>query len=262
MLRLPDLVLRLAVHVGLAGASRIDSPSTPPDWHPAGLSDRTTRPGMVPQRRATGGRSATVGTRSGPPKVVFWLMVGLTLAALVAFAADMNAPYRLPAESWHDRTVEANVALVTRYYEEVWNRGRFTRVASFVAVDHAYHDATNPDIPPGVPGVVGVVAAHRAAFPDAVISLEDPVAHGDKVAVRFTERATHRGEVLGAAPTGNAVTVTGIAVFRIEYGLIAETWVNWDAYGLTRQVGLYLVPADHDSDWGPPPTPGLPGEPH
>ncbi len=64
------------------------------------------------------------------------------------------------------------------------------------------------------------------------------MAVGDRVAVRFTERATHRGRAMGATGTGRTMMVTGVAVFRVAHRQMAETWVSWDAYGLAQQLGL------------------------
>ena len=77
-----------------------------------------------------------------------------------------------------------------------------------------------------------------AAFPDAQATIEDLIAEGDKVVTRSTLRGTHRGEFMGIAPTGKHVTFTGIAIFRIEEGKIAEGWNNFDVLGLMQQLGV------------------------
>ena len=85
------------------------------------------------------------------------------------------------------------------------------------------------------------------------------MAHGDRVAVRFTFRGTHRGPFLGAEGTGEAVAVTGVAVHRIADDQIAETWLSWDAFGLARQIGLFLVPESALGDWEGAPAGDPPG---
>ena len=58
---------------------------------------------------------------------------------------------------------------------------------------------------------------------------------------RWIGRGTHRGELMGLRPSGKAIAVDAISVFRIANGKIAEEWTVWDALGLMQQVGA--VPA-------------------
>ncbi len=50
------------------------------------------------------------------------------------------------------------------------------------------------------------------------------IAEGDLVAVRYTTRAVHSGELFGVAPTGRTLTLTGIEIYRLDDGKIAEFW--------------------------------------
>jgi steroid delta-isomerase-like uncharacterized protein len=188
----------------------------------------------------------------------------LSVFALAAVGAEWASADRAPivaADSWQTR---ANEALVTRYYVAVWNGGRLTDAETFVADDHLYHDPTAPAAR-GPAGVVQVVAEMRRVFPDLALTVDDVAGEGDRVAVRFTARGTHRGRWLGAEDTGRVVAITGIAVHRVVDGRIAETWVNWDALGLAMQVGLVVVPVaalgDEDG-WEGAPGPTTRGRPY
>jgi predicted ester cyclase len=46
------------------------------------------------------------------------------------------------------------------------------------------------------------------AFPDFRFELEDVIAEGDKAVARVSVRGTHRGEMMGLAPTGKRVMTT------------------------------------------------------
>jgi steroid delta-isomerase-like uncharacterized protein len=69
-------------------------------------------------------------------------------------------------------------------------------------------------------------------------TIEDMVAEGDKVATRMTSRGTHTGDFRGIAPTGKQFTVTGMDLFRIADGKIAEQWTNLDTLGVLQQLGV------------------------
>ena len=80
-----------------------------------------------------------------------------------------------------------------------------------------------------------------AAFPDMYHTIEDMIAEGDKVVARFSIRGTHKGEFQGIPATGKEVAVTGIFIFHIAEGKIAEAWEEADMMGLMRQLGA--IPA-------------------
>jgi predicted ester cyclase len=75
----------------------------------------------------------------------------------------------------------------------------------------------------------GFLAGFRAALPDVHNSIEDVVAAGDRVVVRWRGFGTHTGEALmGVSAAGMPVEAHGIYILRFEDGRIAEVWNNWD----------------------------------
>ena len=80
------------------------------------------------------------------------------------------------------------------------------------------------------------LARRREAFPDARFEIEDLLADGDRVAVRYTMTGTHGGAFMGIAPSGRKVSRASMAVFRIARGKIAEGWVIADQSGLMQQL--------------------------
>jgi steroid delta-isomerase-like uncharacterized protein len=102
----------------------------------------------------------------------------------------------------------------------------------------------------GIEGLTQFVSMIRFALPDLRVTLEDDVAEGDKVVSRWRAQGTHQGELMGSAPTGNEVAITGITIHRIEDGKIVEEWENWDALGLMQQIGA--VPAPEQSEEASP----------
>jgi steroid delta-isomerase-like uncharacterized protein len=74
------------------------------------------------------------------------------------------------------------------------------------------------------------------AFPDMLGTVEQLVAEGEYVAIRYTARGTHRGEFYGLAPTGRAVTLPVLGMLRIADGRIAEGWFEFDTGGIYAQL--------------------------
>lgn len=75
-----------------------------------------------------------------------------------------------------------------------------------------------------------------AAFPDVQYSIDDLIAEDNRVALRTTTRATHRGEFQGVARTDRRVEFTGLVIYRLEDGKIAESWGEIDFLRLMRQL--------------------------
>jgi predicted ester cyclase len=133
---------------------------------------------------------------------------------------------------------EANKAIVRRLYEQAFNHtGDLLVIEEFVATDFIDHAAL-PGLPPGREGFRQAVLAWRHAFPDIALTVDTLVAEGDTVAIAWTGRGTHRGELMGIPPTGIGGQVIGISFNRIADGRVAERWGNSDDLGLMQQLGV------------------------
>ena len=129
---------------------------------------------------------------------------------------------------------EENKALA-RLSWEIVTEGAQAPLEEVYAADFVFHQP-DEDIH-GVEGLRQFVSMIFEAFPDFRVTLEDEIAEGDKVVSRWTGQGTHKGELMGIAPTGNQVRVTGITIHRIEDGKIVEEWENFDALGMMQQIG-------------------------
>ena len=79
------------------------------------------------------------------------------------------------------------------------------------------------------------LAAHWAAgFSNEELTLDDLIAEGDKVAVRWTSQADHSGEVFGIPATGRRVTLRGIDIYRLAGGKAVEYWGEMNLASLTE----------------------------
>lgn len=130
----------------------------------------------------------------------------------------------------------ANKALVRRWFEEVWNKGRVSAIDEMLASDATVH-GLGAELR-GPAGFKPFHAAYRSAFPDVTIQIDDIVAEGDIVAVRWSGAATHRGDGLGFPATGKQVRFTGMVFVRIEGGKLVEGWNNFDQLGMLQQLGV------------------------
>ena len=139
-------------------------------------------------------------------------------------------------------TLADNKALVRRLFDEVWNTGNVALVDDLLALDFVDHAAQMGGGDPTRDGFKTQVRLFRTAFPDGRSQIEDLIAEDDRVAARWTDGGTQRGEWMGVPPTGKRVTMTGIDIYRIEQGRIAEFWCSEDELGLLRQLGALQPP--------------------
>jgi steroid delta-isomerase-like uncharacterized protein len=135
-------------------------------------------------------------------------------------------------------TEESNKALFRRYFDEGTNRGNLDVVEELFAPDYKHHDPANPDVIVGNEGVRRHIQTLRGAFPDITFQIEDMVAQGDKVVIRWTANVTHTGDYFGIPPTGKSATITGMNTWQVQDGKAVEGWVNRDDVGLMQQLGL------------------------
>jgi steroid delta-isomerase-like uncharacterized protein len=136
----------------------------------------------------------------------------------------------------------AGNSLLRRWSDEVWTHGDVGLLDELHAA--GFRDCTgNPGVTPDTAGMKQFILRFRAAFPDAVLTIEDTVAEGDRVAARWTMRGTHIGEFNGMPATGRPVTMAGFVLMHIQDGRIAELWHLEDDLAVLRQLGIIPSPA-------------------
>jgi steroid delta-isomerase-like uncharacterized protein len=137
---------------------------------------------------------------------------------------------------------EENKALARRVVEEVWNRGNVGVVDETFAADYTENNP-RPGQEPGIDGYKGGVTMMRTAFPDLHLDLQEIIAEGDRVAIRYTLHGTHDGELMGLPPSGNSVSSDGMVFARIGDGRVVERWGVQDMFALLQQIGALPGPA-------------------
>jgi predicted ester cyclase len=133
-------------------------------------------------------------------------------------------------------SVDENKALLRRLYDEVFVNWNLDVVDELIAPEFVGHEMP-PGTPPGPAGFKQFYGWLRSAFPDLRYTVDDMIAEGDRVAVRWTWSCTHKGEFMGIAPTGKQASVTGMAIYRVASGKCVERWVELGLLSLVQQLG-------------------------
>jgi predicted ester cyclase len=149
-------------------------------------------------------------------------------------------------------SAEENKALIQHYIDEVWHAKAVHRLGDLFADEFTSHSANWGDM--DLDTFRREVEATRAVFPDAAFTIDDLIAEGDRVVMRWTMRGTHQGAIETPwgtiAPTGRRVESTGIKIYRIEGGKIVQRWSAFDPIAPLMQIGAFPTLATSASEAG------------
>lgn len=132
-------------------------------------------------------------------------------------------------------SAEANRALVETFYNVMWNTWSEETARAILTADIDFRGSIGLHVT-GHEGFLGYMQTIRDAFPDFHNHIEDIIATGDRAVARLTYSGTHRGELLGRAPTGRRIEYAGVAMFTMDAGCISKVWVLGDLWGLMQQL--------------------------
>ena len=100
-----------------------------------------------------------------------------------------------------DQTRDENKRSVQKLYESCFNQNDLGLLDQLVAPDYV-----GPRGDKGPAGFRGIVVGLRTAFPDIHYTVDDVVAEGDRVAVRWHWTGTHKAPFRAFAATGKTLT--------------------------------------------------------
>jgi len=138
-------------------------------------------------------------------------------------------------------STEQNVAIIRRYFEDVWNSGNLQAADEIIAANFSFKGPVRSL--EGVEAFKQYVSGIHATFPDIHFELEGLIGGNESVVVRWIMTGTHNKEFMGIPPSGNAFTVQGATIMRISRGKAVEAELYWDRLSLLEQLGAKIVPA-------------------
>jgi steroid delta-isomerase-like uncharacterized protein len=155
-----------------------------------------------------------------------FLLLGI-LAGLPGTALAQECPTTSEAE---------NVALARQWHEEVINKRNPAVLKEILAPEVVHHAAGGYPETMDAAGVASMMDGFLAAFGDLGYAFDDFIAEDDHVVERYTATGTQTGPLGDLPASGRKATWTGVNIFRIECGKIAEVWSEVDAVSRTKQL--------------------------
>ncbi|NJN79360.1 MAG: ester cyclase [Anaerolineales bacterium] len=139
-------------------------------------------------------------------------------------------------------STESNKALI-RKYREIHNTDQLQELDNLLAKNFK-PNALLPGMSANLETFKQIHQMSKASFPDLMIVTEDLIAEGDKVVERWVQTMTHSGaSFMNIPPSNNKIIVSGISIYRIADGKIAEHWGNMDMFAMMVQLGAIPMPS-------------------
>ncbi|MBB1254153.1 ester cyclase [Streptomyces sp. OF3] len=135
------------------------------------------------------------------------------------------------------RDEQLNMRVARRLYDECVNQRRLDVLDEICSPDYQEHDANNDRDPITLAESKENMRQQFEAFTPTV-RVENMLADGDLVMVRWDSTARHEGEFMGMPPTGKELRASGHSTLRFSEGRIVEAWWNWDLLHALREIGL------------------------
>jgi predicted SnoaL-like aldol condensation-catalyzing enzyme len=161
----------------------------------------------------------------------FGLLLLVVVVLFIGFVAVSGRPTVFAQDATPTSDLEANKALARRFHGEIFDQGNQAAAAEILTPDFVWHAPPQEIFVTGPQAVNDVATEFRAFIPDFVSTDDDVIAEGDRVVIRWTTTGTAQTEA-GGVP----VIYTGIDIFRIEDGKLAELWQNTADLELEEQL--------------------------
>lgn len=133
--------------------------------------------------------------------------------------------------------LETNKNVARDWFEQVWNQ------KSEAAIDQLFHAQGRcygfPEPDSVLIGPENFKPVHRnfcGAFPDLHIDVEEMIAEGDRVAVRWKVTMTHTGDHLGFPASGKSVVLSGSSFIVSDGKQIVEGWNHMDLGAMMQRL--------------------------
>ncbi len=121
----------------------------------------------------------------------------------------------------------------------------FAKLDQYFTTEFTDHDPSERQ-GPGLAGLKQSLEELKTEFPDFHFAIEETVAEGDLVAVRYRLTGTNTGRGPDAAPTNKNIDVNGFDLLRFKYGKATEHWGLADNMKMMQQLGyIGNDPAPH-----------------
>lgn len=164
------------------------------------------------------------------------------LPALLLITAAASAQLKKDHKNVNQKELDMNTAqnnkeVVTKIYEQAMNKRHLGILNEIVSEDYTGVQGIR-----GPAGFEATITSLVHSFPDIQWKVQELIAEGDKVMVKWEISGTHTNAFQHIAPTGKKVSGTGMGIYTFRDGKVVSTQVQTDRLGFLQELGV--LPAD------------------
>ena len=130
---------------------------------------------------------------------------------------------------------------VARASTDAWNKRDFAKMRELMHAEYSYTGGDGQE-QKGADAGMAVAQMFADAFPDGRIDIVSIKEAGDTAIVEFVGRGTHKGELMGIAPTGKTLALPVCDVMEVRDGKIYREREYMDMMTLMTQLGAMPTP--------------------
>jgi len=131
---------------------------------------------------------------------------------------------------------------IVREYHECWNRRDWEKYRSLMHPQYSYTGGDGQE-QRGPEAGLAVGKMFATAFPDGRINIKTLRSDGDFVTVELVGTGTHKGDLMGVAPTNKRVSIPVCHVIELRDGKIYREREYMDMAHMMTQLGVMKTPA-------------------
>src|SRR6188472_2137989 len=124
--------------------------------------------------------------------------------------------------------------IARRFVEEIFNERKTEAAKNFVTPDIIYH-GMGEEVR-GLEEFKKWVAEDLSAFPDMKVTILDDFGEQNKIAIRWSLKATHEKDFAGFPATHKKFETQGVDICHFEGGKIKEAWTLSDMSVLAQSL--------------------------
>ena len=138
---------------------------------------------------------------------------------------------------------EEKAKAITDQVLKIWNEGDLAKADELYGPEYVRHHPT-PSVNASLDDLKNMVISLRTSFPDCTFTFDDIVVKGDKIVTFATFTGTNAGPLDDLPATGKKVRVSGVYIYHIVNGKIAEEWTFFNLLDYYQQLGYTLTPPE------------------
>ena len=124
----------------------------------------------------------------------------------------------------------------------LWNQRDFAGLRQLLHTDYSYTGGDGKEIKGGPDVAIGIAEMFANAFPDGTLEVKKSYAQGDTAIAEMVGRGTHKGELMGIAPSGKWIEIVICNVMELRDGKIAREREYMDLFSMMSQMGAVSNP--------------------